>query len=293
MSIGIVIPVRNLERDFDLIRINLNNCLKNRVRVWLIFDSGEASQSVKWNELLNSFDRDFVSFISGNFDSPGLARNSALSKLNVDWVGFCDSDDLMNIEELLKVVEFGELNCLDLVVANLEVRDKLGLAISSVHGVSKNLALPLSLSIFPAFTRIIYRVDFVKNIDFPDFQLGEDQCFLFAALCNSPKIGYIDTIIYSYFRNVGGQLTSKKENCLEILKSVCEIDVINERYKLEFDLLASIMKMRLRITFLKMSGFKPKIQFKVIFESLSDLFQHPINNTKAVFYVLNYRRKLN
>lgn len=293
MSVGIVIPIRDLERDFETIALNLGNCIKYEIHAWLVFDSKQATHSKEWEELRNTFKNDLFSFTYGNFNSPGLARNSALNNLDVDWIGFCDSDDLMNMQELSEVSNYGQENNLDIVVANLEVQDKHSQLSSKTHGISSNISIPLSLCIFPAFTRIVYRVSFIKDLSFPEFKLGEDQCFLFEVLCNSPRIGYFDKTIYLYFRNVAGQLTSKNDNSLEILKSIRQIKLINTRYKMQNNLLAAIIEMRLRITFFKMTDYKSKYWIRELFFSILNFFKQPANNFRAATYIVNHRRRLN
>lgn len=293
MSVGIVIPVRNLERDFENIEVNLRLCLEHKVYVWVIFDSETDCRSQKWDYLRSHFSNNLFSFVRGNFNSPGLARNAALSKLNVEWIGFCDGDDSINVDALSWLAQYGTANQLDLVVANLEARDKDGLNNNKTHGVFSGLPIPVSLSIFPAFTRIVYRVNFIREIYFPEYKLGEDQCFLFEILCKAPKSGYIDTTIYLYNRNVQGQLTSKRENCLELLKSVHRIEQLNREYHFKYNLIASIMKMRLMITYFKMSQIHSKSFFAEILYFFADFTSHPIRNTRAAFYIVKFRRKLN
>jgi hypothetical protein len=292
MSVGIVMPIRDLERDFDMVSANLRNCIEHDVRAWLILDSSQVRQYEKWEILRNTFKSDYFSYTHGNYNSPGLARNSVLSDLDVDWIGFCDSDDLMDMKELTRVSTFGNQRELDVVVANLEVRDRYTNLSIKKHGISSNIPVPLSLCIFPAFTRIVYRVNFIKNLSFPEFKLGEDQCFLFEVLCNSPKIEYLDARIYVYFRNVAGQLTSRNENYSDLLKAIKLIDILNRRYGLKNDLEASIIKMRLSLTFSRMCLLGSRKNILELYQLTPSLFRRPLKNLRAAGLILVNRRKL-
>ena len=291
MSIGVVIPAINPGLDFLTISRNLRSCEENGIRAWLVFDTFQIPESEKWLELQAIFNSRLFTFLSGNFNSPGASRNFGLDKVDTDWVFFCDGDDYMDFGKLKAICEHGDENKFDLVVAKLEVRDRFNSDLFKVHGIIQNLPLVTSLGIFPAFTRIAYRLSSIHDVRFPRFHLGEDQCFLFEILSKNPSVGYLDEVLYIYFRGVQGQLTSLCENSTDLLHAINYIQRIRTSTNSEV-LLMNVMTIRLFLTYFKLSHFSFRIALSLASRISLNFLQSPFCFIKAIYFILAKRQRM-
>jgi hypothetical protein len=198
-----VVPFHNFEINLNHLKSLLGSITNPLVRVLVICDGvsigNYESLKAEYSEVKN------ISFELVDFHSAALTRNHALSKVETEWIAFWDCDDEVYEDRYLELISKDESRAQDLLVGQIELFDDESL---QSLGVSKTSTLG-SVAKFPAFTRMIYRTQFVQGLLFPPIPLCEDQCFLASLLVRKPRIGFFDTLIYRYRVNNPNQGSSR------------------------------------------------------------------------------------
>jgi hypothetical protein len=90
--------------------------------------------------------------------------------------------------------------------------------------------------------------------------MGEDQLFLLDLGIFHRRVQFFNIPIYTYFRNIEGQLTSRAENIVEISNVIPETFLIFEEATGNEKKLIGIMLVRQIMTFIKNRGFDGILQ---------------------------------
>jgi glycosyltransferase involved in cell wall biosynthesis len=207
----VVVPIHNSEGRTAKLRESIQKA-KN-IEFVLVFDSCDDGTVGEFVAILENCVKLNVQAIYGEFGSPGFARNAGLKLVNTKWVVFWDADDFPDPFALVKCTSTLYKDNFDMIVTQYSKvaylsQEKLGKASHTRH--------KYQLVVNPGIWRVVFNAHFVKQVWFPRFRMGEDQCFLAEILSKNPNIFFSPQITYAYTVGSPGQLTRDPQAKLEL-----------------------------------------------------------------------------
>ena len=221
MILTCIVPVTKIEPYLVRISNLISEIAKyDEIALILVHDIQDNYSSPVLDQLLKDFPQERITYLVGTFGNPGDTRNFALERISTPWLFFADGDDLIYPDRYLKVLgETISLGC-DLAVSGIRITSVKDEEVSRDHLINPRLSIQENLALLPAFTRIIYRSDFIQGVRFPSLAMAEDQCFLFSILERKPKIWVSEEIVYEYFIGSPSQLSSSSVPMLDLRESL-------------------------------------------------------------------------
>jgi len=231
-ALSVVIPVGNFEADSK----NIFNILKtNEIDLFqliIVMDSQNETQINILNSFIHSNNIINTIVTNGNWNNPGAARNHGLKLCTKKWIMFWDSDDKPNSSAIRHAIEQLDEGYFDCGFGTFEIE------INGTHlpetrfknnksGVSFNDRIIIN----PGLWRFIFKLDFIRGIDFPELSSSEDQVFLQRFFALNPNIFTLKENIYTYVLGGSNQLTKSNnlvnQNIQAILIGIKEINYKN------------------------------------------------------------------
>lgn len=210
-------PIRIFEYIFNL---------DPKIELIVIINGKNEEEINKMKKRFMFYESSNIKIYSDKHCSPGQARNIGLTKASAEWVMFCDSDDIPQITEAIKITEESTSRTADIIICNYTVYDEIKLT-ESINGIKH---LPTQIYFQLGIWRMIFRKELIENIHFPKIRMGEDQVFFARALNKNPKILFEDRNLYRYYTNNTFQLTKnisvKKDifECIKLLQAEYKCD---------------------------------------------------------------------
>lgn len=204
--LSVVVPIGNMVGNLQFIESWLHNVKKYSLEVILVHDQTFLNVGPELQELLQSVNSSKVNLIHGIFGNPGSARNAGIRVATGSWVGFWDSDDSPNIENIFAAIKISQ-EYDEILVGNFLVFDiktmRYRTPINNLYGIN-------SVAMNPGIWRMIFRMQTICDTKFPNLKMGEDQVFLSRLNFGMRKLRFVESIFYQY--NVGGnsQLTGSR-----------------------------------------------------------------------------------
>jgi glycosyltransferase involved in cell wall biosynthesis len=204
--LSVVVPIGDMVGNLHFIESWLHNVNKYSLEVILVHDQTFLNVGPELQDLLQSVNSSKVSLIHGIFGDPGSARNAGLGVATGSWVGFWDSDDSPNIENIFAAIKISQ-EYDEILVGNFSILDiktmKYRAPIKNVNGIN-------SVAMNPGIWRMIFRMKTICDTKFPSLKMGEDQVFLARLNFGMRKLRFVESIFYQY--NLGGtsQLTRSR-----------------------------------------------------------------------------------
>ena len=204
--LSVVVPIGNMARNLQFVESWLKQVKKYSLEVILVHDQTFLDVGTELKELVQSVNTSKVILIQGVFGNPGSARNAGLEIATGDWVGFWDSDDTPNIENIFSAINISQ-EYDEILVGNFSVFDIKTMdyrtPIKNVNGIN-------SVAMNPGIWRMIFRRQTISDTKFPSLRMGEDQVFLARLNFGMRNLRFVESIFYQY--NLGGpsQLTKSR-----------------------------------------------------------------------------------
>lgn len=181
------------------------------VKFILVLDSTPASILEELTEYSKSDSR--ITMCIGNFGSPGLARNHGLGLQESEWVAFFDADDKFFVDDLSREIALLDPN-VDAAISNFQIRFSNGTASQIFHNAPGNYNLVQNwqkIAETPGIWRWVFRAKAIEQMQFQEYRMGEDVCFLADFLKNTRRIFFSSCMTYEYSRQNSKQLTKSSE----------------------------------------------------------------------------------
>jgi glycosyltransferase involved in cell wall biosynthesis len=235
MKISVIIPVYNAEK-------YLNRCLSSvrdqNYTNWEVIAIDDGSVDDGYSILLKyaSLDKRFKVFRQEN-QGPGVTRNKAISVVTGDYIVFLDSDDYIDSQYFIDLVECVRAHNSDVIFIDLLQESPDGKIIkpetmSKYKSSSKDKIirhqmtgkLPWGGCRKAVKTKIIME----NNIRYSKDVVGEEALFSFRILYHADKINFIDKPYYHYVNYPNSQSTKGDDDpygpiCKNIEKHLKEI----------------------------------------------------------------------
>lgn len=240
---------------------NLQSWLSDskEIEVVLVHDFSTDSTQSELEGFLSNSNFSHVLLTTGNYGSPGLARNAGFENAKTDFVTFWDSDDLPNLGHYLEMAKILNQGIADVCLGEYKIINLKDLSVEEVnlHGTDVNHEVALN----PGVWRMVFRTSTIPKNPFGHHLLGEDHLFLQELKFASMEKAILRKIVYTYFYAGEGNLTSNRRLIPELMQVFTATNeyrkksVSNE--ELEF---ASILLAREGITMIKSGQFLFKVK---------------------------------
>lgn len=186
------------------------------------------------------------------FNGPGPARNAGLQEAKNPWIIFCDSDDILwvdNVYEELRAIQPQD----NFVIGNFSVKS------NSYEKISRSANL-MEVALNPGIWRIAIRRSKALMSVFPSLLLAEDQVYLVRSGLFNSKPRFSNRTFYTYHVSVNGQLSSRTLNRDHLSDAILQIDKYSKSigtFSRE-NFYLGIVLARLTTTYIKMSHKRRK-----------------------------------
>ena len=213
-----VVPIFRMSGKLQNLKSWMRDLEELEIRVILVEDGGDPATLSELRQILDNLDSEKFDLITGEFGSPGAARNAGLELIHDGWVTFWDSDDLPNPKKFLEMTRMAELKNAEVGVGLYENVDSRQQNEHTRKGASGHSLFDIALN--PGIWRWIFQRKRIGSTRFNSLRMGEDQIFLMSMEVYSDQISYSHEIVYKYFTNVEGQLTKSRESVLDLIKAL-------------------------------------------------------------------------
>jgi len=238
--LSLVVPLRNITGKSKNLERWLGSSELCKIEVILVEDIDDPSTTQVLNDLMNHLGSAQVKLISAKFGSPGAARNAGKAIAKGKWIAFWDADDRGYPEVAVDVLGIEQVDTtVDIIVFSFETRDWNSDAILSREHVDSSESNLDDIASNPGIWRMIFKAEFIKNLDFPNYRMAEDQVFLARVNNQNPRTRFVDRVVYTYYRSVPGQLTtsiSAVSDLSQSIKDMNELCSLSSKSTLNFEL---------------------------------------------------------
>ena len=212
LDLSVVIPVGNLENDFENIISIANESQEYGIQIVLVLDKQSNQSKELLNQKIEDNNWQDILVPSGDWGNPGSARNLGLTLCNRTFIAFWDSDDkpdFQGIRELLHEIQ-GEKYDAGIGRFRIRKNNSIRLEIGFDDQIKlENITERIVSN--PGVWRFIFRRNFIEKVLFPDYSSAEDQLFLQRFFALEPRIWVSNQAVYTYVQGGGNQLTKSNK----------------------------------------------------------------------------------
>jgi|694.fasta_scaffold36900_3 glycosyltransferase involved in cell wall biosynthesis len=255
--LSIVVPVARLNGNVTNLQSWISQLPRDDVSVVIVHDLQDELTSQDLHEMLKAAAKVNVRMFEATFNSPGLARNFGMKKSSAEWIWFVDADDFPEVDQAIKMIREAKADS-EVLVGDYRV-DRLGNRV--IHSTSQERNPIMEVAYSPGIWRMVFKRLSLGELNFSHFKMAEDQLFVLQYGFSNRNVQFSNRIIYNYFTNVQGQLTSQVDAISEISKVVPESFKVFQRSSGGAQKFAAIMLVRQVITGWKNSNTKDIFKF--------------------------------
>jgi glycosyltransferase involved in cell wall biosynthesis len=241
IKISVIVPVYNVELYLRRCLDSLVNQTLKDIEIICINDCSPDNSIVILEEYAKKDERLKIINLEKN-RGVSAARNIGIKQARGEYVGFCDSDDYVDLEFFEKLYENNDNGKLDIIIGGVKVKylnRKNEITFPMFERISKNRFA------HQCFCEAIYKRSHLKNnqIEFSPFVISEDWLFCCKAIFFAKKIKVIDGIFYHYiFRENSATTTTftkntlKRDACKHIFKFINKENISKKDYLCIFNI---------------------------------------------------------
>lgn len=204
--ISVIVPIYNVEQYLDRCVESIVNQTYQNLEIILVNDGSTDSSGKKCDEWEKKDNRIVVI----HKENGGLsdARNIGLKMAKGEFIGFIDSDDLINkrmYQELLNLIiqkdaDIAECKWVtfeeDFELANIEINSKELILYSTEEAL---LELIHQRNIKQTVVNKLYRKRII-TVSFPVGKINEDEYWTYRIIGNAAKVIFLNSVLYYYFQ---------------------------------------------------------------------------------------------
>lgn len=270
--ISFIVPVFNTGTNIEIIVnsiLKVNSIMDNILEIIVVDDGSDDQETL--DSLKNISKLNDVSVIRQKNSGPSASRNIGISNTSGEWIGFCDSDDIIDSKHLLNTVKIIKMNNYknsDMLVFGWSIRHNqdnkstyrhINLEKQSITGendIAQKTLKSLSLDgrMYNLWNRL-YRKNIIRdnNIKLDEnLRFGEDLIFNLNFLLKSSRIDMLD--IAPYYTYISDSETSivktTKLNAEYRIKNARELDKFSKIANQHNNPYVQLVKARWLISFI-------------------------------------------
>ena len=296
--ISFIVPIFNTGTNIENIVnsiLKASNTMGNILEIIVVDDGSDDQETL--NSLKNISKLNDVSVIRQKNSGPSASRNVGIFNASGEWIGFCDSDDIIDAEYLLNTIKTIKMNnCKksDMLVFGWNIRHDQNnkntyryinlekQSITDKNDIARKTLKSLSLDgrMYNLWNRF-YRKNIIRdnNIKLDEnLRFGEDLIFNLNFLLKSSRIDILD--VAPYYTYISDSETSivktTKLNTEYRIKNARELDKFSKIANQHDNPYVQLIKARWLISFM-MSSIQCSIKQEGYKKSLNNI-KHIINN---------------
>lgn len=246
--ISFIVPVYNTEGVLEETLDSIARVASEKIELIIVDDGSTDGSASKISDWIDEHSLPVLHVYQNNL-GPSGARMTGLRHARGEYVGFCDSDDRLDVSTYLEMAEIGSREDCDIALCRSVVFDSASEEVHDfydawlwekiLHGrhsvIVNALREPTIFRLEPNTNTRLIRREFIseKNIAFPlGLHLGEDFPTHVDSLAAATKILLLDRTGYFYRVNRAGKLTyQKSEARFDMLQSAAlAFDAMKQRH---------------------------------------------------------------
>lgn len=229
-QISIIVPVYKSEAFIEEMLQSLLHQTLYELEIILVDDGSPDRSGYICDEYAAKDNRIIV--IHQENGGAGSARNAGLEKATGEYIGFCDSDDWVDLEMYNKMYQQASINDVDAVRCNTLSHETWGNRITWCPECTnvvlngdfiKSRIIPMMIApekegdfnkrLLKGCVCFIFKRELLnkQNIRFKNFKSGEDFIFITEALWNAKSLILMSEPFYHYRRQASGSLSVSME----------------------------------------------------------------------------------
>jgi len=214
-KVSVIVPIYNVERFVKRCAESLMRQTLKDIEFIFVDDCSSDNSIVVLDRVIKEYPNRNVSVLKQPVNSGvSVARALALSKATGKYIGFCDSDDWMDIDMYEKLVELAEHSSADIVGCGFIQHTKTQIVECRFPSRCDDKKYVFSFSyfggIFGALWNKLIRRDFFIQYDkkmWKGITMWEDSCMLIPLRLHSSKTIFLDECLYHYNVNTNSMTT--------------------------------------------------------------------------------------
>jgi len=254
-----VVPVRELFGKMQNLQKTILNSDIPEVELIIVHDENDPQTGQELAYLQSMESRNKFRLITQQVGGPGLARNIGKEQTSGKYITFWDADDFPDVTNIMKAI-YEETSEWDILVGQFQIIDSENLI--PIMDNTKQTSLE-QVALNPGIWRMVFRREFIENVEFNSALMGEDQNFFAQCLAKSPKVAYSNENFYNYFINVKNQLTSRPEVVKTLENDIFASTKLQKNVQGNFLTAQIIMQMRKILTLSRQNKIKGTSVFAV------------------------------
>ena len=263
-KISVIVPVHRMAGRLENFKSWFNELTKD-FQLIVIHDFGDEETRIELLSILPTNENIEVILVEGDFGGPGAARNAGLPFITSEWVCFWDSDDRVNVSDLLQWVHSVDQEILDLAVFRFSRISNIARSTpkNQKNWNESNESNFITWAMDPGLWRCVIKSGLVKGHHFPNYKIGEDQVFLASLLKLNPRVIFENRDLYEYNIGDARQLTARKLDSNTLYRTALALEKIASDGKLDEKFNLWILSIKMLITGLTRGEFKWKFRFGI------------------------------
>lgn len=206
--VSIITPISGVSIDLSNLRFWLDQTQHLPIQTVLIHDEVDQIVHVLLEQMLEDLSNPLVTLHRGHFGSPGAARNKGLQFVTTKRVVFWDADDIGEPHNLIQVIKDHEDS--KVIVGSYTINSDSKLFDKHTNALKNDHTLEIQLGLSPGIWRYIFNYSIIKDQQFSNVKMGEDQQFLIEIQAIPEMLTATKTILYNYFTGNDTHLTAQK-----------------------------------------------------------------------------------
>ena len=183
----------------------IGECSKYSIEVIIVEDGLDKDTLNELSTILKEIPKLNYKMISDVYGSAGNARNAGINETTGKWICFWDSDDEVQVNQFIQMVELAEARNLEAVVGKFEIVSELSGRITQPLG--GNFQSIEVIARMPGLWRMAFRKTCISQKKFQPFRVAEDHHFLVDINFEKMRFQYFNSTVYKYFTDGQGHIT--------------------------------------------------------------------------------------